>query len=171
MRTESRTHTGRRKSKSSGGDAIAMLRADHKKVTEMFDKFEKMEEDGARKSELVKQICDELVVHTTIEEEIFYPAVRAAIEDDDLMDEAAVEHDSAKSLIDQLNGMQPGDERFQATVTVLGEYIKHHVKEEQSEMFPKAKKAKVDLKTLGEEMAARKMELMRQMQMDGAESG
>lgn len=172
MRTESRAQTGRRKSKPrAGGDAVAMLKADHKKVEEMFKKFETMEDDGARKAELVKQICDELVVHTTIEEEIFYPAVRAAINDDDLMEEAEVEHDSAKALIDQLNGMQPGDERFQATVTVLGEYIQHHVKEEHKEMFPKAKKAKVDLQALGEEMAARKMELMRQMQMDGAENG
>jgi hemerythrin-like domain-containing protein len=172
MRTESRTQSGRRKSKSrAGSDAVAMLKADHKKVLDMFQKFEKMEEDGAQKAELVKQICDELVVHTTLEEEIFYPAVRAAIDDHDLMDEAEVEHESAKSLIDQLNGMQPGDERFQATVTVLGEYIKHHVKEEHKEMFPKAKKAKVDLAALGEEMTARKMELMRQMQMEGAEDG
>jgi hemerythrin superfamily protein len=170
MRTDSAAHAGKRKSRKASQDAVALLKQDHKKVLDMFKEFEGMQENGSRKAALVKQICDELLVHTTLEEEIFYPAVRMAIEDDKLMDEAAIEHDSAKTLIDQLHGMEPGDERYDATVTVLGEYIQHHVNEEHKEMFPKAKKAKIDLRHLGEEIAARKEELMRQSQMQGAES-
>jgi hemerythrin superfamily protein len=170
MRTDSSTQSGKRKSrKASTPDAVALLRQDHKKVLDMFKEFEGMEENGSRKAALVRQICDELLVHTTIEEEIFYPAVRMAIEEDQLMDEAVIEHDSAKTLIDQLHGMEPGDERYDATVTVLGEYIRHHVDEEHKEMFPKAKKARIDLKHLGEELAVRKQELTRQAQAQQAE--
>ena len=93
--------------------------------------------------------CQELTIHAQIEEEIFYPAVRDGIEDDDLMDEAEVGHASAKDLIAQLEAMEPGNDLYDARFTVLGEYIDHHVKEEQDEMFPKAKKAKLDLKALG----------------------
>jgi hemerythrin-like domain-containing protein len=98
-------------------------------------------------------------VHTTLEEEIFYPAVRGAIEDEDLMNEAAVEHETAKMLIDQLEIMGPDDPNYFATFTVLGEYVRHHIKEEQGEMFPAAKKAKLDLDGLAERMRARKEEL------------
>jgi hypothetical protein len=139
------------------------LKKDHDNVLALFKKFEKLtekEEGEEEKSELVRQICEELKVHTTLEEEIFYPAVRSAIEEDLLMDEAQVEHDSAKALIGEIENMQPGDEMYDARVTVLGEYIKHHVQEEQKEMFPKAKKAKVDLAALGEQITARKEELM-----------
>ena len=102
----------------------------------------------------------ELSVHTKVEEEIFYPAVREAIDDEDLMDEADVEHDGAKSLIAQLQAMKPGEDHYDAKVTVLGEYIDHHVKEEHEEMFPKARKAKVDSVQLGEQISARKKELL-----------
>jgi hemerythrin-like domain-containing protein len=165
MRTETSGAAGKRRTKrnaarkSSATDAISMLKQDHEKVLGMFKKFERMSEDNAGKGELVKQICTELKVHTTLEEEIFYPALRASIDEDLMMDEALVEHDSAKALIEELEGMQPGEGRYDAIVTVLGEYIKHHVDEEHKEMFPQAKKAKIDLETLGEEMAARKREL------------
>ena len=107
------------------------------------------------------QICGLLKVHTTIEEEIFYPAARAALaaKGDDMLDEATVEHASAKALIAQLESASPGDQLYDAKLTVLGEYIKHHVKEEQEEMFPKCRKAKMDLRGLGAQMAARKAEL------------
>jgi hemerythrin-like domain-containing protein len=141
-------------------DAIALLRADHKAVTEMFDKFEKMKGDTPQKKALVERICNELEVHTKIEEEIFYPTVRPVLKDDDMMDEATVEHAGAKDLIAQLRGMNPGEELYDAKVTVLSEYIKHHVKEEQNEMFPKVKKTKLDLKELGERLKQRKGELM-----------
>jgi hemerythrin-like domain-containing protein len=163
MRTEASRHAQKRRGKRAAAtDAVALLKQDHEKVLEMFKKFGRMaaKGDDEGKVELVRTICEELKVHTTIEEEIFYPAVRAAIDEELMMDEALVEHDSAKSLIAQIEEMQPGDERYDATVTVLGEYIQHHVNEEQKEMFPKAKKAKVDLSALGEEIAERKKELL-----------
>ncbi len=113
----------------------------------------------AQKREIVEQICQELTVHTSIEEEIFYPAVRQAIDEPDLMDEALVEHAGAKELVAQLKGMSPDDDLYDAKVTVLGEQIDHHAGEEEDEMFPKARKAKIDLKQLGAEMAERKQEL------------
>lgn len=146
----------------SRNDAVKLLTADHAKVKKLFKQFEKMngEEGGTKeKSALVQQICMELTVHAKVEEEIFYPALREAIDDEDLMDEADVEHAGAKSLIAQLVVMKPGDDHYDAKVTVLGEYIDHHVKEEQDDMFPKARKAKVDLAELGERIAQRKEEL------------
>jgi hemerythrin superfamily protein len=148
-------------------DAIASLIADHKKVKDLFKQFEKSkDQDGAQeqKAQLVKQICTELKVHTAIEEEIFYPAVREQIEDEDLMDEALVEHAGAKELIAQLEEMDPEDDLYDAKVTVLGEQIDHHVKEEEGEMFPKARKAKVDSEELGVQMAERRSELKTQLE-------
>lgn len=152
------------KTKSSQGatDAVSILTEDHKKVKKMFTDFDKLmksEGNEEEKGALVEKICEELIVHTQIEEEIFYPAVRAAIDDDALMDEADVEHTGAKDLIVQLQKMEPGDDHYDAKVVVLGENIDHHVKEEQDEMFPKAKKAKLDLAALGAEMLERKQEL------------
>ena len=154
------------KSKSAsanpGNDAIGMLTSDHKKVKALFKEFAELKEKvpGAEeKVALVRQICEELTVHAEIEEEIFYPAVRKAIDDGDLMDEALVEHAGAKELIAQLKEMDPDDDLYDAKVTVLGEQIDHHVKEEEGEMFPKAKRAKVDTDALGAQMAGRKVEL------------
>ena len=151
-------------SRAKTDDAITLLTADHDKVKKLFKSFEKSTgEDADKKQELVAEICTELTVHATIEEEIFYPAAREALEEQDLLDEAEVEHASAKELIAQLEDMKPGDELYDAKVTVLGEYIDHHVKEEQDEMFPKIKKAKLDLNALGIQMKARKEELMAAM--------
>lgn len=150
------------KSASGGKDAISILTEDHKKVKKMFGDFDKLMKSGnkeAEKGELVEKICEELSIHTQVEEEIFYPAVRAAIDDDDLMDEADVEHAGARDLIAQLEEMEPGDDHYDAKVTVLGENIDHHVKEEQDEMFPKAKKAKLDFDALGAQMLKRKQQL------------
>ena len=150
-------------------DAITLLTADHAKVKKLFKEFEDLkEEDGSAedKSALVTRICNELKIHTEIEEEIFYPAVRKAIDDGDLMDEALVEHAGAKELIAQLEDMSPDDELYDAKVTVLGEQIRHHVKEEEGEMFPKAKKAKVDGEALGVQMTERKAELMAELESD-----
>ena len=156
---------------AAGEDAIASLMADHKRVKALFKEFEEMKEEGDDddKAELVRQICGELTVHATIEEEIFYPAVRESIEDEDLMDEALVEHAGAKDLISQLEGMKPGDELYDAKVTVLGEQIEHHVKEEEGEMFVQAKTAKVDTAALGQEMAQRRVELMAELGLDTAD--
>jgi hemerythrin superfamily protein len=141
-------------------DAIALLSADHKEVDALFKEYEKLckaDADDGEKGLLAAQICAMLTVHATIEEELFYPAARAALEDDgqDLLDEAVVEHASAKDLIAQIEDANPGDELFDAKVQVLGEYIRHHVKEEETELFPKVKKAKADLVALGAALAAR----------------
>lgn len=143
-------------------DAIATLTADHKKVKDLFKQFEKLKDKDdveAEKGSLVDQICTELTIHTTIEEEIFYPSVREKIGDESLMDEALVEHAEAKDLIAQLKDVSPDDDLYDAKVTVLGEQIDHHVKEEEREMFPKAKKAEADTEELGALMAQRRMEL------------
>jgi hemerythrin superfamily protein len=141
-------------------DAVALLREDHKKVSALFEEFEKARSDR-RKKEIVATICQELTVHTALEEEIFYPAVKAALKDKELVPEAIVEHASVKDLIAQVRDQEPGGEEYDAKVKVMGEFVKHHVKEEQTEMFPKAKKAAhLDLVELGEQMQARKQELM-----------
>lgn len=145
-------------------NALELLKQDHAKVKQSFKEFEKMDhEDEATMQEMVRAVCAELKAHTTIEEEIFYPAVRAAIEDEDLMNEAQVEHASAKDLIAQLEGMQPDDPLYSATFTVLGEYVLHHVKEEESEMFPQVRKAKLDLAELGARIMERKQQLLESM--------
>jgi hemerythrin-like domain-containing protein len=144
-------------------DALALLREDHAKVSKMFEQYDKLgDRAAAKKEQLARTICAELKVHTQVEEEIFYPAVEAVLpKEKDLLDEAEVEHDGAKKLIAELDAMKPGDDLFDAKVTVLGEYVKHHVKEEQNEMFPKVRKAKLDLRELGMRLAFRKAELSR----------
>jgi hemerythrin superfamily protein len=124
-----------------------------------FKDYEKLEDD-ADKQTLAKKICLALTVHAQIEEEIFYPAARTGIDDNDLLDEAEVEHASAKQLIAELQAMNAGDRLFDAKVTVLGEYVNHHVEEEESEMFPKIRDSDLDLKALGAQLAERKAELM-----------
>jgi hemerythrin superfamily protein len=142
-------------------DAIALLIADHREVKAMFEQFEELSDRArATKKKLTDQICSALELHTRLEEEIFYPAVREASRDlEDIVDESLVEHASAKELIAQLQEMDPEDELYDAKVKVLGEQIDHHVGEEEEEMFPKVRKLGIDLAALGQEMAARKDEL------------
>jgi hypothetical protein len=141
-------------------DAIALLKADHAKVSELFDRFEKTRGD-AQKEKIAATICEELKIHTTIEEELFYPAAREALReaDIDLLEEAQIEHDSAKTLIGKIEAGSPSDENYDALVTVLAEYIKHHVKEEHTELFPKVRATDLDLVTLGERLKKRKESL------------
>lgn len=147
-------------------DACSLLDADHRKVKKMFKDFEKLAGSKAKKAaaqrrELADQICLELTVHAQIEEEIFYPAVRAAIKDTDLLNEAEVEHASAKSLIAQIESGDENDAKWEAKVTVLGEYTDHHVKEERNDMFKKARAAKnLDLVAMRDALQARKDELL-----------
>ncbi len=153
----------RAKSKSRGRgsqDAIALLKADHRQVEDWFEQFCKAR-DLDRKQKLATQICNALKVHTTIEEEIFYPAFLEATEDLKLHHEAEVEHNGAKKLIAEIEDSSPDDEYFDARVTVLMEMIKHHVKEEEQPggMFAEARKSEMDLDALGEQLAARKSEL------------
>lgn len=161
----------KRSTSTRAQDAIAMLMADHKKVKKLFSDFDKLKEEGGdeEKSAIVDQICNELKIHTELEEEIFYPAVRNAIDDSDLMDEALVEHAGAKDLIAQLEDASPEDDLYDAKVTVLGEQIDHHVKEEEGSIFPKAKKAKVDTEALGSTMTKRKIALLDKMGMNAEE--
>ena len=148
-------------------DATQILTADHQKVSKIFAEFEKIKDkDSARKQVLVKMACDELTVHAQVEEEIFYPALYEAFKDKDdaLVDEAEVEHGTIKQLIATLQASDPGDRLYDANMIVLSEYVKHHVKEEQDEIFPKARKAKsLDLKQMGDEITARKAQLMEEM--------
>lgn len=147
--------------KSMPDDAIALLIADHKKVKDLFEQYDALgDRSKANKKKVAAQICLELTIHTHLEEEIFYPAVRGPIADEDLMDEALVEHAGAKDLIAQISEMDPGDDLYDAKVKVLSEQIDHHVGEEEDEMFPKVRKTKVDLVALGQRMAERKEELM-----------
>jgi hemerythrin superfamily protein len=161
----------KRSTSTQAQDAIAMLMADHKKVKKLFSDFDKLKEEGGdeEKSAIVDQICNELKIHTELEEEIFYPAVRNAIDDSDLMDEALVEHAGAKDLIAQLEDASPEDDLYDAKVTVLGEQIDHHVKEEEGSIFPKVKKAKVDTEALGSTMTKRKIALLDKMGMNAEE--
>ena len=142
-------------------DAVALLKADHRKVEDLFEKFENARSD--RKQALVQEICTELCIHTMIEEEIFYPACKGKIEDDDMLEESYVEHDGAKVLIAELLDSEPDAEFYDAKVTVLSEMIKHHVKEEEKRaegLFAEAKKAGLDMEGLGERLMQRKQELM-----------
>lgn len=159
------------RSESAQVDAIALLKADHAEVKKMFKRFERMKEEGGddEKGELAGRICAALTVHAQIEEEIFYPAVRGAIDDEDLMDEAEVEHSGAKSLISQIESMQPGDPLYDAKVTVLGEQVDHHIKEEEGEMFTQVRESELDLEELGVEMMTRKGELEATAGMEGAD--
>ena len=148
-------------------DAIALLKEDHRTVEDLFEQFENASGDG-RKEKLAKQICVELTVHAMIEEEIFYPACEGTVEED-LLKEAYVEHDAAKILIEQIQAGGPDDEYYDSKVKVLKEEIEHHVEEEEKRMeglFSQARKGGVDMDALGEQLAARKQELMQQ-----AESG
>ena len=142
--------------------AIKLLEEDHREVEGYFDEYEDLGEDVA-KAELSAKICLALKVHTQIEEEIFDPQARNATKDDDLLDEAAVEHAGAKHLISQIEEMEVGDDLYDAKVRVLGEQIKQHVKEEEEELFPGAKLAKMNLEGLGKKLAARKAELMSEL--------
>lgn len=159
-RTSSSTTTSRTAKAST--DAIKLLTADHKEVKQLFKDYAKLVKSEAEDSErqaLAETICEMLTVHATVEEEIFYPAAREVLAEQDLLDEAEVEHASAKDLIAQIQSMKPSDPLYDAKVTVLGEYIDHHVAEEEGEMFPKIKKSTLDMDELGLEIKDRKQQL------------
>ena len=149
---------------SAREQVLELLKEDHKHVKKHFREFEKMEpeQDPQACHALVMRVCDELEVHARIEEELFYPAARRALaekEGEDLIDEAEVEHNSLKQLIAELRGLTPQDPKFKANFTVLGEYVKHHVKEEEGEMFEKLGRAKIDWEPLLQDMLDRQQEL------------
>ena len=146
-----------------GLDAISLLTDDHDEVKQLFEKYGELVDEAAddvTRQQLADHICTLLTVHSTIEEEIFYPAARDAIDDDDLLNEAQVEHNAVSDLIAQLEGMDPSDELYDATVTVLGEYTLHHVQKEEGELFPQVRASDMDGEAVGEELSDRKQELM-----------
>lgn len=167
MATNKNTKTKRAASRSakraparaSSTDAITLLKRDHRQVEEWFEEYEELEKN-ADKSALARQICQALKVHMRIEEEIFYPAARKATGDNDLLDEATVEHAGAKHLIAEIEGMKAGEDMFDAKVRVLGEQIEHHVKEEEEELFPEIERSKMDTAAIGKQLADRKAALM-----------
>ncbi len=162
-RPKSGSRTMRRASRSAARpqDAITLLKTDHREVKGWFTEFDQAEKDSA-KQELADKICKALSVHAQVEEEIFYPAAYDALDDDgdDLLDEAEVEHGSIKALIAEIGAMSVGEPLYDAKVKVLGEYVDHHVKEEEGELFPECKDSDMGLMAIGEAMAARKAELI-----------
>jgi hemerythrin superfamily protein len=162
------THSTR--STDAPPDAIALLKQDHRAVEALFDEFE--DADESEQSELATRICQMLTVHAQIEEEYLYPQAKDAFgeEEDELVYEAEIEHGSAKELIAKIEASTPEDPHFKPLMTVLKEYIKHHVKEEEKEMFPSLKDTELDLKELGSQLAHRKMELMEQMGIEAEEA-
>ena len=162
MPATKKTASSSTKSAAAKDDAIKLLTADHAEVKKLFKEYEKLvkaEAEPEEKQALALQICHMLTVHATIEEEIFYPAARESDVDSDLLDEAEVEHASAKDLIAQIHAMDPHDDLYDAKVKVLSEQIEHHVEEEEKEMFPKAKKSGLDMIELGQAIQARKEEI------------
>ncbi len=143
---------------SRSQDATSLLKADHKLVASLFKDFEATS-SSSKKKQLVDQICKELSIHAQVEEEIFYPAVQKATKDHELVPEAMVEHSTLKDLIAEVKGVQPNGDMYDAKVKVMSEYVKHHVKEEEGEMFPKAKETDLDLGELGAQLKVRKAEL------------
>jgi hemerythrin superfamily protein len=166
-RTSAKSVHHRGHTKLSDMDTLELLIHDHEKVQKMFEQFSKMEEDQDQEAKqlLVEEACAELTLHARLEEELFYPVLREAIEESDLLDEAAVEHDVAKQLMTELAAMQPDDDLYDAKFTVLGEYITHHIQEEEKRIFPKAKKAKIDLEGIADEIRKRKIELRDELGM------
>jgi hemerythrin superfamily protein len=148
-------------------NALEMLKQDHREVETLFKEFEKLEQDGEEAVEqVIATACTELKIHDKLETEVFYPAIREQAQNEeveDLLNEAEVEHTSVRNLIQTIEGMSASDEKRNAHFTVLMEYVKHHVKEEEKEMFPKLKKLDIDFGQLGEQMKQRKAELMGEM--------
>lgn len=147
-------------------DAVQLLSADHEEVRQLFDQYEELMDAGAdadEKQELAERICTLLTVHADLEEELFYPAAREVLDEQDLLDEAEVEHASARDLIEQIQQMDATEDLYDAKVSVLGEYVNHHVQEEENELFPLLQDAGLDMVSLGEELASRRQELMEEM--------
>lgn len=144
--------------------ALELLMADHRKVEDLFERYEsEKESDEDTRRDIAQQICNELTVHAQVEEELFYPWLRENLDDQEMVEEAQIEHGTAKELIAQIEGSESVDDTYNARVKVLSEYIKHHVKEEENEIFPEVRGQKDELDELGQEMTARKGELMEEL--------
>ena len=165
----SRSRSAARKTSASRQkDAIQLLKADHREVERLFRDFQTASGDE-RKMQLCRKICMAFMVHAQIEEELVYPTARDFLKDDEIVNEAVVEHNAAKDLVEQIRGMEASDEMFDAKMQVLQEQIEHHVKEEETEFFPKIQKTDMDLKGIGQEITVRKKQLMAQAEGEGME--
>jgi hemerythrin superfamily protein len=153
---------GKKQTQEKGQDAIQLLRQDHDEVRKLFEEFESADED--RKFELAAEICQALTVHATIEEEIFYPQVREAIDAEDLMTEAEIEHATVKQLIERVQAGEVDEIQLTAMIKVMHEYVNHHVNEEQRKIFPRVRRAQLDLVAMGQELLDRKRELEVELQ-------
>ncbi len=165
-RKTSRAQPSKRKkeTRAAAPNAFDVLGEDHREVEGWFDEYDELEQEDDGKAELAEKICLALKVHAQIEEEIFYPQVRAATGDNDLVDEAVVEHATVKNLIAEIEKMKVGDDLYDAKIRVLGEMVKQHIKQEEEELFPEISSAEIDVDAIGKELAERKEELMSQMQ-------
>ena len=164
-RKSSRSQAANRKKEQPQVNAFDLLEQDHREVEEWFDEFDVLNDSNEdRKAELAEKICLALKVHAQMEEEIFYPQAREASQDNDLIDEAVVEHSTVKNLIAEIEAMGVGEELYDAKIRVLGEMVKQHIKEEEEELFPELQSTKMDLDAVGKELAERKEELMSEMQ-------
>ena len=162
--SHSQSPNRKKETQAASPSAIDLLEQDHREVEEWFDEYDGLKEDDDRKAELAQKICLALKVHAQIEEEIFYPQAREATKDNDLIDEAVVEHATVKNLIAEIESMAVGEDLYDAKIRVLGEMVKQHIKEEEEELFPELEPAKMDLEAFGKELAERKEELMSEMQ-------
>ena len=160
----SRPQSSNRNTQGASPSALELLKQDHREVEEWFDEYNELKEDDNRKGSLAEKICLALKVHAQIEEEIFYPQACEATKDNDLIDEAAVEHATVKHLIGEIEGMEVDEELYDAKIRVPGEMVKHHIKEEEKELFPELVSAKMVLDAVDKELAKRKEELMAEMQ-------
>ncbi|MBV8505838.1 MAG: hemerythrin domain-containing protein [Alphaproteobacteria bacterium] len=164
-RKSSRSQAANRKKEQAQVNAFDLLEQDHREVEESFDEYDELKDsDEDRKAQLAEKICLALKVHAQIEEEIFYPQARDASQDNDLIDEAIVEHATVKNLIAEIEAMEVGEELYDAKIRVLGEMVKQHIKEEEEELFPELQSTKMDLDAVGKELTERKQELMAEMQ-------
>ena len=160
----SQSQSRMKETEAASPNAFELLEQDHREVEEWFDQYDELKEDDNRKGKLAEKICLALKVHAQIEEEIFYPQAREATNDNDLIDEAVVEHATVKNLISEIEAMEVGEELYDAKMRVLGEMVKHHIKEEEEEFFPKLEAGQMDLDAVGREIAERKEELMSEIQ-------
>ena len=162
--SRSQSASRNRERRQAARNAFDVLEEDHREVEEWFDEYDELKDsDEGRKGELAEKICLALKVHAQIEEEIFYPRAREATKDDDLLDEAIVEHATVKNMIAEIEEMDVGEELYDAKIRVLGEMVKRHIREEEEELFPELQSAKMDLDAVGEELAERKEKLMSEM--------
>jgi hypothetical protein len=165
-RKSSRSQASNRKKETQAPSlsAVELLEQDHLQVEEWFDEYDQLKGNDKQKGELAQRICLALEVHARIEEEIFYPQAREATKDNDLLDDSLVEHATVKSLISEIEEMDVGDDLYDAKIRVLGEMVKHHIQEEEQELFPELELAKIDLEALGKELTERKEALVSEMQ-------